>query len=100
MATQKELFALEMIKLSKVISSQIIGQSKLLTDQYFDLGFNGGGSNTIIDTDLDTFDDLDATDITNVITALQQITNYFGNSAVATGDYASSYNNLIYAKLN
>ena len=98
MATQKELYVVELIRISNTLS-QVMEKPELLTGQYFDLGYNSGGSDPIVDGDLINFNGIVAADVTNAITALEQLTNYFSNSAVTQGDYAASYNNLIYGKL-
>ena len=96
MATQKEVFVLRLMELAQTIGNDVMMKSVDLTAQYFDLGYNSGGADEIIDDDLTNFNGVTATQVSNVITALDQLKNYFNNSAVTTGDYASIYNSVRY----
>ena len=62
-----------------------------IENEYFDLGYNSGGANPIVDADVSAYI-LTAADITNGITLIQQVKNMGGNAAVTTGDYAATTN--------
>lgn len=96
MATQKENYVISLLDLAKNIANEAMDKGPDLTSQYFDLGYNSGGGDEIVDGDLTNFNGLTAAEVSGVITALQQLANYFDNAAVTTGDYAVSYNNVRY----
>ena len=98
MATQKELFAISLLDIAHAITDAGITNAPEIVAQYFDLGYDGAGGDPIIDADLTNFNDLTAADVTNIITAFQQIANYFDNAAVTQADYASSYNAVKYSQ--
>jgi hypothetical protein len=58
---------------------------------YFDRGYNGGGSNPITDEDLTSLG-YTAANLANLITLIQQLNNFLGNSAVTSGDYDATLN--------
>lgn len=57
-----------------------------IASAYFNLGFNGGGSNPIVDADATSFG-LTATKVASMITEAQQVANFFGNLPVIQGNY-------------
>jgi len=74
--------------------------AKYLADQlyaqYFDNGYNSGGADELIAGDLtgSEFEGLAIADITNGITAIENLVKYFENQAVTQGDYLSNFNQL------
>jgi hypothetical protein len=64
-----------------------------LENEYFDNGYDGAGADSIIDADVAAHD-ITAAQFTSYITLMQQLKNFFGNSAVTTGDYAATLNAL------
>lgn len=62
-----------------------------IENEYFDLGYNSGGANAIIDADVINYN-LTAANMASAITLVQQIKNLAGNTAVTTGDYALTTN--------
>jgi len=58
---------------------------------YNDKGFPSGGADPIIDADI-TSTGMTAVEVLAVITLLQQLDNFQGNSAVTQGDYKSTMN--------
>lgn len=60
---------------------------------YFDRGYNGGGTNPIVDGDI-TILNITAAQLTSLITLIQQLNNFLGNIAVTTADYDSTLNNV------
>lgn len=60
---------------------------------YFDRGYNGGGSDPIVDGDVSGLG-ITAADIASGITLVQQLQNFANNSAVTTGDYSATVNAL------
>jgi hypothetical protein len=72
--------------------NQLIGAKLALADLvnfYFKNGFNSGGSNPIADGDV-SGNGLTAAKVAGAITLAQQLANFFGNSAVTTGDYEAT----------
>jgi len=63
-----------------------------LNSVYFDRGYNGGGSDPIVDGDVSDLD-LTAADIAGMVTIAQQFRNFLNNVAVVTGDYNSTVGN-------
>jgi len=57
-----------------------------LESVYFDRGYNSGGSNPITNDDVSSLN-ITAADLASLITLIQQLNNFLGNSAVTTGDY-------------
>ena len=66
-----------------------IGTWADIVNYYFKNGFNGGGGNPIVAGDL-AGTGLTVAQVTNGITMLQQLANFFGNQAVTTGDYQAT----------
>jgi hypothetical protein len=60
---------------------------------YFDRGYNSGGSNPIIDDDVSSLN-ITAADLASLITLIQQLNNFLGNSAVTAGDYDATLNTV------
>ncbi len=60
---------------------------------YFDEGFDGAGSDPITDVDVTSLG-VTATDVSSVVTLLQQLQNLENNIAVITGDYGSIVNRM------
>lgn len=94
MPTEKELYAQDVMVTAQKIAKDVMDVAPSLIAQYFDNGYDGAGSDPILDAQLLNFNSLTAADIANVITALQQIENYFNNAAVTTADYAVTYNTV------
>lgn len=61
---------------------------------YFDRGYNAAGDNPITDADAQAAGLSGTSEVDAMITLLQQLDNFLGNSAVSTGDYSSTLNNL------
>lgn len=98
MATQKELFVDRLLQVAQRTAFQVMDEIGSITDQYFDNTYNSGGADQIIDADLSNYNGLTAAEVGSVITAFQQLANYFNNAAVTTGDYAVTYNAVRDAK--
>ena len=60
---------------------------------YFDRGYNSGGADEIVDGDISTLD-VTAADVAAGITMVQQLKNFFENTAVTQGDYDNTLNKL------
>jgi hypothetical protein len=73
--------------------AKVMDQINAMTEEYFDNGYNSGGADEIVDGDLTDFA-ITATELGNGITLFQQLDNFFGNSAVSTGDYRATVNML------
>lgn len=62
---------------------------------YFDRGYNpSGGADPITDLDAQAAGLSSTSEVDAMITLLQQIDNFLGNSAVSTGDYSATLNNM------
>lgn len=59
---------------------------------YFKRGYDGSGSDPIVDGDVSELD-LTAADIAGMVTIAQQFRNFLDNIAVVTGDYNSTVSN-------
>ena len=99
MATQKELFTNRLLQVAQKATFEVMDEINNIIDQYFDNTYNSGGADEIIDADLTNYNGLTAAEVGSVITAFQQIDNYFNNAAVTTGDYAVTYNAVRDAKI-
>jgi hypothetical protein len=68
-------------------------RDRLLTHKsvYFDRGYDPVGGDPIIDDDIAGLN-VTATEVENMITLIEQLENFFGNSSVTTGDYDASLN--------
>ena len=94
MATKKELFVIDLLEVARNTAQQVMDKVQSIDSQYFDNGYDGGGSDPILDADLLAFNDLTAANVASVITAFQQINNFFQNAAVTTADYSVTYNTV------
>lgn len=61
------------------------------TGAWFDNGFNSSLTNTAIS---DEGYEFTQSELTALITLVQQFQNFMGNSAVTTGDYGNTLNNI------
>jgi 23S rRNA maturation mini-RNase III len=73
--------------------AQIGDQLANLETVYFDRGYDGGGSNPITNDDVVSLN-ITAADLAALITLIQQLNNFLGNSAVTTGDYDATLNTV------
>ena len=65
-----------------------------LEEEYFDNGYNGGGGgDPIVDDDVSEYG-IQAVDITNMVTAIQNLNKFFTNQAATTADYRTSVNQV------
>jgi hypothetical protein len=64
-----------------------------LSKTYFDRGYNSGGSNPIIDSDVNQLG-ITAANVASFITLAQQLINLFGNVSVTQGDYKATLNKM------
>lgn len=94
MATQKELFVIDLMETAQNAAKQVMDKVASLDSQYFDNGFNSGGSDEIIDADLTGFNGITAAQVASVITYLQQQNNMYQNVAVVQGDYSVTLNTV------
>jgi hypothetical protein len=88
----KTQFAADMQQFANAAEALRI-QAEELATQYFKDGFNSGGSHPIADADVAALG-LTAAQIASGITECQQVGNFFGNTAVTTGDYRSTNDQL------
>lgn len=73
--------------------AQSMSNAETLVNAYFDCGYNGGGSNEIIEDDLvDT--GLGPAQIVSAITLFQQLQAFRSSQAVTVGDYDATLNQL------
>ena len=63
------------------------------SNYYFKAGFNSGGANPITNSDVSA-NGLTAAQVAAGITFATQLANLFGNSAVTTGDYEATVQQL------
>ena len=87
---KKNNFTIKLISVSTILSQAINDAADCVT-VYFDRGYDGAGSDPIVDDDI-TAQGVTAAQVTSVITAFQQLANYADNAAVKQGDYNSSLN--------
>lgn len=99
MATQKELFVNRLLQVAQKFAYEVMDEVENIDSQYFDNGYDGGGSDPIIDADLANYNDLTAAQVALVITAFQQLDNFANNAVVATGDYSVTFNTVRDAKI-
>lgn len=92
MATQKELDVIDLLEVANNTAKQVMDKVQTIESVYFDKGYDGAGSNPIIDGDLTNFNGLTAAQIASNITAFQQLNNFFQNIAVVQGDYSVTLN--------
>ncbi len=71
--------------------AQVADRLTNLETVYFDRGYNSGGTNPIVDGDIVSLN-ITAADLAALITLAQQLNNFLGNLAVATGDYDATLN--------
>ena len=90
---QEQKFVESVISVCQQLGTQAdrIGE---LTAQYFDNGWDSGGSRPISDVDTWEFggDDFTPTQFGSVITMLDELEDLFFNAVVTTGDYGSTLN--------
>lgn len=88
--TDKEVFASRIRNLANQLGS-LQNQLAEMGELYFDRGYDGVGSDPIIDADVSS-QEIDAATIASMMTCVAQMNNFFGNSAVTTGDYGATIN--------
>lgn len=76
------------------MKAQTIQLAEDIHKAFFDRGFNSGGSNEILDTDILDHTGLTAADVTAGITLCEQEKNFGNNTAVVQGDYKATINLL------
>lgn len=62
-----------------------------LESVYFDRGYNGGGADQIVDSDIISLN-ITATQLALLVTLAQQLSNFLGNLAVTQADYDATLN--------
>lgn len=67
-----------------------------LSSVYYDNGFDGAGSDPIVDDDI-TDSDLTAAQVTDFVTMLDQLAKFFNNQAVTAADYSVTANIVRYS---
>ena len=73
--------------------AQVADRLTNLETVYFDRGYNSGGTNPIVDGDIVSLN-ITAADLAALVTLAQQLNNFLGNLAVATGDYDATLNTV------
>lgn len=71
--------------------AQVVDNLANLETVYFDRGYNSGGVDPIVDGDISSLG-YTAADLASLITLIQQLNNFLGNSAVTAGDYDAILN--------
>ncbi len=71
--------------------AQVADKLANLETVYFDRGYNSGGSSPIADVDIASLN-ITAAQLASLITLIQQLNNFVGNSAVTTADYDATLN--------
>jgi len=89
---QKKAFIIELIRNAQELAP-IMGRLGDQKKEYLDNGYQAGGSNEILDADLQSHD-MTVTEFNNYVSMLQELINFFGNSAVTQGDYSSVINRM------
>lgn len=69
----------------------IFDEAPDIESEYFDLGYNSGGTNEIVAADVSAYV-LTPTDIASGITLIQQLKNMEAGAAVTTGNYGATTN--------
>jgi hypothetical protein len=77
--------ATEMAEMGKTFQSMVAN--------YFDRGYNVGGSDPIIDDDIASTG-MTAAEMADMITLAQQFANFLDNAAVTQADYSSTLNKI------
>ncbi len=88
--TDKDAFASRLRNLANQLGNQY-SQLAEMQEMYFDRGYDSVGSDPIIDADVSS-QEIDAATIAAMMTCVAQMNNFFGNSAVTTGDYGATIN--------
>lgn len=73
--------------------AQIADRLANLETVYFDRGYNSGGGDDIVDSDVVSLN-ITAADLASLVTLIQQFNNFLGNLAVIAGDYDSTLNTV------
>jgi hypothetical protein len=73
--------------------AQVADRLANLETVYFDRGYDSGGSNPITNDDVVSLN-VTAADLAALITLIQQLNNFLGNSAVTAGDYDATLNTV------
>lgn len=81
----------EQAQKSATIFAQLGDKLADLESVYFDRGYDGGGSNPIIDDDIVSLN-ITAAQLASLITLAQQLSNFLGNLAVTQADYDATLN--------
>lgn len=71
--------------------AQVADRLANLETVYFDRGYNSAGSDPIADVDVVSLG-ITATQLGSLVTLIQELNNFLGNSAVTTADYDSTLN--------
>jgi len=87
---KKTRFAQRMIDLHQKLAD-VADNAADIEKEYFDLGYDSGGSDPIIDTDIENLG-ITAAAITSGITMLQQCDKLFTNQATTPADYIATIN--------
>lgn len=95
MATQKERYADRILEMNAHMVALLDGLPEVV-GTFFDNGWNDGGADPIVDGDVSSRL-LSASEINSFITLSEQLKNFFGNSVVTQGDYASTVNKFRHA---
>lgn len=95
MATKKERFADRVLELNEHCIA-LLDAIPEFENTYFDETWNSGGGDEIVNADVSSRN-ITAAEIGNFVTMAQQLKNFFGNSAVTTGDYAATVNVMRHA---
>lgn len=93
MTTEKQRYANE-VQANASNLDVVRSNIKEIVGTYYDLGYNDVGSNPILDGDILTIVNFDATDLAGYITVAQQLTNFFENTALTPADYGSNVNKI------
>lgn len=92
--SQKTVFAKRLITQAQAFS-EVMRDVSSLVDAYFDSGYNVGGASPMVDGDLTaTYPGLTAAQVAAVIVAFQQLQNFMKGTAVVTGTYHTTFNQV------
>lgn len=89
MATK--LIFTERAQVEATILAQLGDKLVDLESVYFDRGYDAGGSNPIVDVDIESLN-ITAAQLAALITLAQQMSNFLGNLAVTQADYDATLN--------